>query len=752
MSDKFSKQIDRALFEAAQGIENAAAREAFVTTACGGDDSRRERLERRLAIAGEAETFFQAAALARTDSNGDVAHAVTAVGATLPLHAASGHDGPGSRIGRYRLLEHIGEGGCGVVYLAEQLEPVRRRVALKVIRPGLDSEGVVARFESERQTLALMDHPGIARVLDAGETKNGRPYFVMELVSGEKITDHCDSQRLGLKERLELFIQVCQAIQHAHQKGIIHRDIKPSNVLVTMQDGVAMPKVIDFGVARAIEGRLTGNTAVTAFGQFAGTPAYISPEQAEGGQSPDTRGDVYSLGVLLYELLTGRTPFDGKWLTNAGLFEMLRILREDEAPAPSVALARLPAEEAAEVAAARDTAPALLVTGVRGDLDGIVAKAMAKDRRSRYDTVNGLAMDLGRFLNDEPVAARPPGRLYLLRKLLRRHKLAFAAAAAVTLALIAGLATASWFYVRERQALQVQMNLRETAEAARRREESALYQSKALETISQAAMLLADGKTAEADALLLKTPPASIGPSMEATRVLCTLAEWNAIRQRWQQAADCYLLFLQVNRREPSLELEFALWIPLSISSTLLEAERYADYERFRQDAVVRYGQVTDPMMRTNLLRTCLLRPADESLLAKLQPQVEPLRAVIAAKELRTGQAGWGSYALALMAWRCGDNAEALERSRESIASTIPNSPRLAGSHALAAMAAYRLGQLEEARDHLDRARSLQARLYNPDAHYPRGSANGHWVDWAIARVLEREAAALMENAGDSGR
>jgi tetratricopeptide (TPR) repeat protein len=279
-----------------------------------------------------------------------------------------------------------------------------------------------------------------------------------------------------------------------------------------------------------------------------------------------------------------------------------------------------------------------------------------------------------------------------------------------------------------------------------------LHQSKALETVSQAAMLLAEGKTEDADALLLKTPPGSIEPSMEAAKVLCTLAEWNAIRQRWQQAADCYLLFLQANRREPSLEAEAGPWIPLSIGPTLVEAERDTDYERFRHDAIARHGQVTDPMERTNLLRTCLLGPADESLLEQLRPHVDALREVIEAKEMRTGQAGWGSYALALMAWRSGDSGEALKRSRESIASTIPNAPRLAGCHALAAMAAHRLGQAEMARTHLEQARSLQARLFNPEAHYPRGSKIGHWVDWAIARLLEREATALMRDGGKESR
>ena len=743
MNDKFSKQIDRALFEAAQGIEDAGAREAFVTTACGGDDSRRERLERRLAIAGEAESFFVGAALARTDSNGDLADALTVMGASLPLEAASGHEGPGSQIGRYRLLEHIGEGGCGVVYLAEQLEPVRRRVALKVIRSGMDSEGVMARFESERQTLALMDHPGIARVFDAGATENGRPYFVMELVSGDKITDHCDIQRLSLEQRLELFILVCQAIQHAHQKGVIHRDIKPSNVLVTMQDGVAMPKVIDFGVARAIEGRLTGHTLATAHGALIGTPAYMSPEQAEGGQPPDTRGDVYSLGVLLYELLTGRTPFDGKWLTQAGLFEMLRILREDDPPSPSLALARLTAGEVATVAAARDSTPALLVARLRGDLDGIVAKAMAKDRRNRYDTVNGLAMDLRRFLNDEPVAARPPGKLYLFGKLLRRHKLAFSAAAAVSLALVAGLATASWFYLRERDARQLQASLRESAEAARANEARLLFQSKAREAVSQAAMLLAEGKIEEADVLLSKTPLSSIEPSIEAGNVFRTLGDWNAIRQRWRQAADCYLLFLKVNRL-PSIEAERGLWVPLTVGPTLLEAQCRDEYEQFRQGMVQRHGQVTDLIDRVNLLRPCLLLPADDAMLARLKPHFEPLRVSTEANDPRVGQSGWGAFALALYSWRSGDAAGTLEWSNKGLATRIPNQPRIAATRTLAAMGAYRLGQMETAANELKQARGLLAGPYE-NSYTPRGEGNGHWADWAIARLLEREAAALIE-------
>jgi eukaryotic-like serine/threonine-protein kinase len=759
MSGEASRQIDQALFEAALGIGDADARREFLAVACTGNPDRLARVTGWLDTRASAEKFFHTATIARAQVGGEVAaslerdtppvrdldhdHATTIV-----EHA----EAPGSRIGRYHLLERIGEGGCGLVYLAEQLEPVRRRVALKVIRSELDSAGVMARFESERQTLALMDHPGIARVFDAGSTSEGKPYFVMELVSGEKITAHCDAQRLGVRERLELFILVCQAIQHAHQKGIIHRDIKPSNVLVSCLDGTPVPKVIDFGIARAVEGRVGDQTYATAVGQLIGTPAYMSPEQAEGGQAPDTRGDVYSLGALLYELFTGAPPFDGKRLTQIGLFEMLRILREEEPPVLSEMLGQLTPKQLAAVAAARDTTPSALLAAVRGDLDWIVAKAMAKDRRGRYDTVNGLAVDLRRFLDDEAVIARPPGKLYLLHKLIRRHRFAFTAAAMVTVVLTVGLATSSWFYLREREARQQQVLLREAAETARTNEARMLHQSKARESVSQAAMLLAEGKIEEADALLLQTPPGSIEPSLEAANVLRTLAEWNAIRQRWQQAADCYLLFLQANQRGRFLELEFGLWIPLSIGPTLLEANRHDDYERFRHEAIGRHGEVTDPMARVNLLRTCLLRPADDALLAQLRPHVEPLRTLIAEKELRTGKAGWGSCALALMAWRSGDPAEALLRSRESIASSIPNPPRIAACHALAAMAAHCLGQVEPAQVHLAEARSLQARLFNPDAHYPRGNANGHWVDWTIARLLEREAGALMESVGDEVR
>src|SRR6266850_4775641 len=347
---------------------------------------------------------------------------------------------PGDRIGRYRLLEEIGHGGCGVVYMAEQEQPVRRRVALKVIKLGMDTHQVVARFEGERQAVALMEHPNIAKVLDAGATQAGRPFFVMELVGGIKITDFCDQHHLPTRQRLGLFIQVCRAIQHAHQKGVIHRDIKPSNVLVATQDGQPVPKVIDFGIAKATQGRLTDQTLFTAFEQLLGTPAYMSPEQAQlGGQDVDTRSDIYSLGVLLYELLTGKTPFDTREMLAGGLDAMRRTIQEKEPARPSTRLSTMDRRELKATAEHRQSDAPKLIHLLRGDLDWIVMKCLEKDRARRYETANGLAADIERHLNQEPVMARPPSTLYKVHKFIRRNRIAATAAAPIAIALLLGI-------------------------------------------------------------------------------------------------------------------------------------------------------------------------------------------------------------------------------------------------------------------------------------------------------------------------
>ncbi|HEV8066807.1 MAG TPA: protein kinase [Planctomycetaceae bacterium] len=371
---------------------------------------------------------------------------VNGVASTKSIQTVS--EQPGAVIGPYKLMEQIGVGGFGLVFVAEQQRPVRRKVALKVIKPGMDTREVVARFEAERQALAMMDHPNIARVYDAGATDSGRPYFVMELVRGVPITDYCDQNHLTLRERLELFVSVCQAVQHAHQKGIIHRDIKPSNVLVTLQDGKPVAKVIDFGVAKALYQPLTDRTIYTRFAQMIGTPLYMSPEQAEaGGLDVDTRSDIYSLGVLLYELLTGMTPFDRRRLARAAYDEVIHIIRNEEPPKPSTRLSKstqsLPA-----IAAQRKTDPARLSKMFRGDLDWITMKALEKDRTRRYETASGLAADIARYLNDEPVEASPPSTAYQLRKFARRYRTVLATAAAFVLLLVAAAVNMTWLTFR----------------------------------------------------------------------------------------------------------------------------------------------------------------------------------------------------------------------------------------------------------------------------------------------------------------
>jgi serine/threonine protein kinase/tetratricopeptide (TPR) repeat protein len=439
-----------AVFYAAQHKE-AEERAAYLDEVCADDPALRQRVEQFLSAQAEIGSFLEPA--------------VPALAATVdepPIR-----EGPGTVIGPYKLLEQIGEGGFGAVFMAEQQQPIRRKVALKVIKPGMDSRQVIARFEAERQALALMDHPNIAHVFDGGETSSGRPYFVMELVKGMPITEYCDQDRLIVRERLELFITVCHAVQHAHQKGIIHRDLKPSNVMVTLHDGTPLVKIIDFGIAKATGQHLTEKTLFTNFAHLIGTPMYMSPEQAAlSGLDVDTRSDVYSLGVLLYELLTGTTPFEKQRFKEAGYDEMRRIIREEEPAKPSTRISTL-GLAATTVSVNRRSDPRRLSQLFHGELDWIVMKALEKDRNRRYETASALARDIERYLHDEAVQACPPSRWYRFRKFARRNKVALGGALAAALAMLGLVAGVVWHNA------QLGVKVREIEEQKRKSEREA---------------------------------------------------------------------------------------------------------------------------------------------------------------------------------------------------------------------------------------------------------------------------------------
>jgi serine/threonine protein kinase len=475
------------LFAAAISLVDPGERAALLDRECAGRPELRQRLDQLLAAHFQSNPLLDAPAAERTADYTPSSEPATSAGPAA--------EAVGTLIaGRYKLLEEIGEGGMGTVWVAEQTQPVRRKVALKLIKAGMDSRQVLARFEAERQALAVMDHPNIAKVLDGGLTEAGRPFFAMEYVKGVPITEYCDAARLGVPERLQLFTQVCQAVQHAHQKGIIHRDLKPSNILVAPYDDKPVPKIIDFGLAKAMHQSLTEKTLHTAHGTVMGTPLYMSPEQAQlNNLDIDTRSDIYSLGVLLYELLTGTTPLERQRFQQAAWDEIRRLIREEEPPRPSMRLSS--AETLPSLAAVRQSEPARLTKLVRGDLDWIVMKALEKDRGRRYETANGFAMDVRRHLSGEPVQAAPPSAAYRIKKFARKHRAGLATAAVIASLLVAGVAVSSWQAYRatraegralvaaeaERKAKNAEAEERRKAETAAAAEKSARQRAETAE-------------------------------------------------------------------------------------------------------------------------------------------------------------------------------------------------------------------------------------------------------------------------------
>jgi hypothetical protein len=739
MDDTLSREEE--VFDAARKLNEPAEREAFLERACRDDSNLRERVETLLSVHGHAEELFTEC-IGALRSSADTAETPAA----RDLAQGFEEEQPGARIGHYKILQKIGEGGCGAVYLAEQEKPMRRLVALKVIKLGMDTRAVIARFDAERQALAMMDHPNIAKVLDAGATHTGRPYFVMELVRGTRITDYCDQNRLDTRRRLELFIQICHAIQHAHQKGIIHRDIKPSNIIVTVHDGLPVPKVIDFGIAKATEAPLTDKTLLTAQNQFIGTPAYMSPEQAEtGGLDIDTRSDIYSLGVLLYELLTGKTPFDPKTLVQSGVDEMRRTLREEDPQRPSALLTVLAGNDLTDTALRRRAEPPRLIALIRGDLDWIVMKALEKERARRYETANGLAMDIRRHLDNEPVIARPPSRAYRLQKLVRRNKVVFVAAATVSAALIAGLGTSTWLFLKEREARQravtaerQQARLTQEAELARSNEAKLRRQAEARERITQATVLVNEGRFDEADKMISEASPAE--PSVENAALLRSLSEWHALQGRWTQAADRFGLLLQVNQLDgwDVSTLDF-----LGAGVCLAESGGADQDDRFAQVALSRFASTTNGVAAERILKICLLESPSQSVMESLAPLArvaeDSFTTVDTHETDAPFRAAWGSVSLALWEYRRGHYARSIQWARRCLAFPESNAPRAAAAHVELALALAQTGQRDEALRELSQSRQSIEDKFNEVLE--KGSATeGFWFDWVFARILLREA------------
>jgi hypothetical protein len=741
--DSNHEREDEVYFTAV-GIAEASERARYLDEACAGNPELRGTVEAMLSSQEEADELI-------TRATASLAGAIFEIQATLPTDGVSKpelDEVVGTQIDRYKVLQRLGDGGCGAVYMAEQELPVRRRVALKVIKLGMDTESVIARFETERQMLAMMAHPNIAHVLDAGATGTGRPYFVMELVTGTKITDFCDQHKCSINERLDLFIQACHAVQHAHQKGIIHRDLKPSNILVALQDGKPVPKIIDFGVAKAMQTNCIGHGLTTAAGQLIGTPAYMSPEQAAlRGADVDTRSDIYSLGVLLCELLSGQTPFDGKQLLSGGLDQMRRTLRETEPQRPSEKLLSLDLVALHKTAARRRTSGPNLVSEVKGDLDSIVMKALEKDPARRYETANGLLRDVERYLGEEPVVARPQTRIYRLRKLVRRNWPIFAAGAAVVLALAVGLGTSVWMLFRERDlrhravaAEKEQARLRDIAERGLATEAELRRQSQAREAIVQAAALIDEQELAKADELMAKVPLES--PTLEGVEVFRTLGDWNAVHGNWTAARDRFDQLRHASRIEHSENTSLDI---TRTAVTCFQCKDMPAYEQFRQRTLETYAGTADPTVAERVIKNCLLLPAGEPLLKSLTPFIQPVRRSMLGKDFAGPEwdwwPAWRCLSLALCEYRCGNWTEAMVWSRRCLRYGPPLS-RCAAAQALLAMALFHSGQTEEARSELAAARALVDTRFKSELQPFEG--NAYWFDWVLARILVTEAGTVI--------
>ncbi len=724
---------EKAVFCEALEIANPDQRRQFLDQACGADKALRAQVERLLALSQSAGDFFKDCAPALEPVPADAAQVLSAAESAVEPEI------PETKcIGPYKLLQKLGEGGYGVVYMAEQEQPIRRRVALKVIKLGMDTKNVIARFEAERQALALMDHPNIARVLDAGATETGRPYFVMELVYGVKITDYCDQNRVSMQERLHLFIQVCNAVQHAHQKGIIHRDLKPSNIMVTMNDGIPVPKVIDFGIAKATEQRLTDKTLFTSYAQLMGTPAYMSPEQMElSGLNLDTRSDIYSLGILLYELLTGRTPFDTADLLKSGLAELRRTVCEREPLSPSAKLQTLNNEDLTKTARMRRVEPPRLLSQLHGDLDWIVLKCLEKDRTRRYETANGLAMDIQHYLRQEPILARPPSEVYRLQKFVRRNRMVFLSGAAVAAALLLGTILSTLMFLKEREARSSEARLRREAEVRER--------------ASHVALLVTQRRFEEADKLSADLPLNKA--SIEVAAELRALSDWHAANGRWPEAAARFESVIKVDQLDAS---DLISADRLKLAAAFLQSGNRQGYEQFRQTEVAKLG-LTNIASEYSTFKVGLLLPPDPNMMQLFGLGAELVeKRFPTAKEMRPNPPHWAEWSevLALLKYRQGNFSTAVGWCDRCQVHPWSQNARIATTSSIKAMSNWRLRYYQAAVvDWTEACELIQAKSQEgldfgsaPSTLFPGTSddLDGSWYDWMIADLLMHECDELM--------
>lgn len=721
------EEAEALLFDAASAFSSEMERDRFLSYVCRSEPEMLRRIQSLLGMCSVADDFFEfEPQIVVGDAQVDMRD----------------EEGLGVDVGRYRLIERIGSGGCGVVYLAEQREPVRRKVALKIIRLGLETPQAIASFEAERQALASLNHQNIARILDAGTTESARPYYVMELVDGEALTNYCDSRRLGIRERLELFVKVCRAIQHAHQKGVVHRDIKPSNVLVEAHESNPVPKVIDFGIAK-IEGTLAEELGAQNGAGLMGTPTYMSPEQVSGVEPVDTRSDIYSLGMLLSELLGGETLQLPDDLMHRHIDEIRRLMLEARPRSPSVALTARSPEERSLIAQHRSVREDRLLAWCRQDLDWVVAKAVELDPSRRYDTVDALAADVVRWLHNEPVTARPQTRRYRLAKLVNRNRLWFGAGALAFVGLVGGLGIATLLFFREKEARAVQEKLRTQAEAAHEAEKHARTGWENRSRVAESAVRLRYQDFAGAEELVSPIAVEETPPSLEAFTVFKALAEWHRNEGRLEQAERHFLSMVHALSNIDRAHTDSNSDNFLAAASALALSSDPRRYESLRRIALDLYGDTGIRIVAERTLKACLLKPASDIVLERTRKLTKLIEGPVVdgggpvSGNRAVGE--WEYFAIALFHYREDEYELAKSVALRGLAKGSHDPTYAPAVKAVLGLVLLRQGDRTKAMEYLMAAeRDAGEKLRgNP----PHGNMSaGFWWDWVNVRILLEEA------------